>query len=136
MKATRLQLVSLFLYFPFLIVAQTPFFTDDFSNSTSWTMIDLLNGGSQNWEIGTNAPSGFFSTAMGLISSTTTSNGFAMYDSDGLNTNSVTPQAAILAYNLSIDCSNYQSVNINFESDNYELVDTYGTPYDFEKRLI
>ena len=27
-------------------------------------------------------------------------------------------------------------VNISFESDNYELSDIYGTPFDFEKKLI
>jgi len=97
-------------------MSQTTIFQNDFSNSNDWTMLDILNGGSQNWVIGTNAPTGFFSTAMGPISSTTVSNGFAMYDSDGLNTNSVTPQTAILTYNLPVDCSNYQGVNINFES--------------------
>jgi len=116
MKTIQLKLTSVLFCFSFIVEAQTPFFTDDFSNPTLWTMIDLLNGGSQNWEIGTNTPIGFFSTAMGPISSTTASNGFAMYDSDGLNTNSVTPQTAILTYNSPIDCSNYQSINLNFLS--------------------
>ena len=94
--------------------APAPFWTNDFSNSSDWTMVDLLNGGLQNWAITTNAPTGSFSLAMGAISSTTAANGFALFDSDALNTQ-YTPQEATLTYNGTVDCSQYQYVNINFE---------------------
>ena len=54
----------------------TPFWTNDFSDASLWTMTDLLHGGTQNWVIGTNPPVGSFSSGMGAISSTTASNGF------------------------------------------------------------
>ena len=94
--------------------APAPFWTNDFSNSSDWTMVDLLNGGLQNWAITTNGPTGSFSLAMGAISSTTAANGFALFDSDALNTQ-YTPQEATLTYNGTVDCSQYQYVNINFE---------------------
>ena len=94
--------------------APAPFWTNDFSNSSDWTMVDLLNGGLQNWAITTNGPTGGFSQPMGAISSTTAANGFALYDSDALNTQ-YTPQEATLTYNGTVDCSQYQYVNINFE---------------------
>ncbi len=92
-----------------------PFFTDDFSNPSNWTLIDLDWGGAQNWIITTNGPQGPYSSPMGIIASTTASNGFALYDSDFLNT-AYTNQNALLIYNYPVDCSNYTYVNINFES--------------------
>ena len=91
-----------------------PFWTNDFSDASQWTMVDLLNGGLQNWVITTNGPVGSYSAAMGVINSTSAANGFALYDSDALNTQ-YTPQEATLTYNGSIDCSAYQFININFE---------------------
>jgi len=93
-----------------------PFWTDDFSNSSLWTMTDYAHGGTQNWVIGTAAPSGFYSSGMGAITSTTAANGFAMYDSDALATSAANAQDATLAFNNSIDCSLYQYVNLSFES--------------------
>ena len=94
--------------------AAPPFWSNDFSNASDWTMVDLLNGGLQNWVITTNGPQGGFSNAMGPIASTTAANGFALYDSDALNSQYV-PQQATLTYNGTVDCSQYQYVNINFE---------------------
>lgn len=94
--------------------APAPFWTNDFSNSSDWIMVDLYNGGLQNWAITTNGPTGSFSQPMGAIASTTAQNGFALYDSDALNTQ-YTPQDATLTYNGTVDCSQYQYVNINFE---------------------
>lgn len=99
---------------PVNAAAAPPFWTNDFSDPSEWTMVDLLNGGLQNWVISTTGPMGGFSNAMGPITSTTASNGFAMFDSDALNTQ-YTPQEATLTYNGTIDCSNYQYVNVNFE---------------------
>ena len=92
-----------------------PFFTNDFSNPSDWTLIDLDWGGLQNWIITTNGPQGPYSSPMGAITSTTASNGFALYDSDFLNT-AYTNQNALLIYNYPVDCSNYSYININFES--------------------
>ena len=87
--------------------APAPFWTNDFSNSSDWIMVDLYNGGLQNWAITTNGPTGSFSQPMGAIASTTAQNGFALYDSDALNTQ-YTPQDATLTYNATVDCSQYQ----------------------------
>jgi len=93
-----------------------PFWTDDLSDASLWTMTDHANGGTQNWVIGTAAPSGGFSNGMGAITSTTAANGFAMYDSDALATSASNAQDATLSFNSSIDCSAYQYVNLSFES--------------------
>ena len=50
-----------------------PFFTDDFSTPSNWTLIDLDWGGAQNWIITTNGPQGSFSQPMGAIASTSAS---------------------------------------------------------------
>ena len=47
-------------------------------------MVDLVYGGLQNWVISTTGPVGSLAS-LGAISSTSTSDGFAMYDSDALN---------------------------------------------------
>ncbi|MBT5859424.1 MAG: T9SS type A sorting domain-containing protein [Flavobacteriales bacterium] len=93
-----------------------PFWTDDLSDASLWTMTDYAHAGTQNWVIGTAAPSGSFSNGMGAIASTTAANGFAMYDSDALATSAANAQDATLAFNNSIDCSLYQYVNLSFES--------------------
>ena len=51
--------------------ASTTFWSNDFSNASDWTMVDLLNGGLQNWVITTNGPQGWYSSAMGPIASST-----------------------------------------------------------------
>ena len=93
-----------------------PFWSDDLSDASLWTMTDYAHAGTQNWVIGTAAPSGSFSNGMGAIASTTAANGFAMYDSDALATSAANAQDATLAFNNSIDCSLYQYVNLSFES--------------------
>ena len=87
-------------------------------------MTDHANGGTQNWVIGTAAPSGSFSSGMGAIASTTASNGFAMYDSDALATSAANAQDATLSFNNSIDCSAYQYVNLSFESYHRKFQDS------------
>ena len=87
------------------------FWSNDFSNASDWTMVDLLNGGLQNWVITTNGPQGWYSSAMGPIASTTAANGFALYDSDALNSQYVPQQATLIV----VDCSQYPFVSINFE---------------------
>ena len=81
--------------------SSAPFFTDDFSDPNLWTMTDLTNFGFQNWVITTNAPTGGFSNGMGAIASTTSANGFALFDSDALSTSYSNTQDAILAFNNS-----------------------------------
>ena len=78
-------------------------------------MVDLIYGGLQNWVISTTGPVGSFSAGLGAISSTSASDGFAMYDSDALNS-SYSPQEAYIQYNGTVDCSSYPYVNIEFES--------------------
>ena len=92
-----------------------PFWSNTFSNPSDWTMVDLVYGGLQNWVISTTGPTGSFSAGLGAISSTSASDGFAMYDSDALNS-SYSPQEAYIQYNGTVDCSSYPYVNIEFES--------------------
>ena len=92
-----------------------PFWSNTFSNPSDWTMVDLIYGGLQNWVISTTGPTGSFSAGLGAISSTSASDGFAMYDSDALNS-SYSPQEAYIQYNGTVDCSSYPYVNIEFES--------------------
>jgi len=105
-------------------IQKAPFWNDDFSDPSLWTMTDLLNGGTQNWVIGTSAPVGSFSNGMGAISSTTASNGFALYDSDAMATTATNTQDAILSFNNPIDCSAYQYINLNFESYHRKFQDS------------
>ena len=92
-----------------------PFWSNTFSNPSDWTMEDLIYGGLQNRVISTTGPTGSFSAGLGAISSTSASDGFAMYDSDALNS-SYSPQEAYIQYNGTVDCSSYPYVNIEFES--------------------
>ena len=105
------KLLIILLSIPTIVFGQTPFWSHDFSNSSDWTMVDLINGGLQNWAITPNGPTGSYSSNMGVINSTTAANGFALFDSDALNTQ-YSPQEATITYNGSIDCSNYQKVKI------------------------
>ena len=101
-----------------------PFWTDDFSDPSVWTMTDYAHNGAQNWVIGTAAPSGGFSNGMGAIASTTAANGFAMYDSDALATSAANAQDATLSFNNSIDCSLYQYINLNVETYHRKFQDS------------
>ena len=95
----------------------TPFWSDDLSDASLWTMTDYAHSGTQNWVITTSAPTGAYSNSMGAIASTTAINGFGLYDSDALSVSYTNVQDATLAFNNSIDCSMYQNVNIQFESN-------------------
>ena len=55
-----------------------PFWSDDLSDPSLWTMTDYAHAGTQNWVITTNAPTGAYSSSMGAIASTTASNGFGI----------------------------------------------------------
>jgi hypothetical protein len=104
--------------------APAPFWFNEFDNSADWTTYDALNGGLQDWVIGTAGPTGSFSSPMGAIASTTTANGFAMFDSDALGTSATNTQDATITYNGTVDCSAYSYVNINFESSHRKFEDS------------
>jgi len=104
--------------------APAPFWFNEFDNSADWTTYDALNGGLQDWVIGTAGPTGSFSSPMGAIASTTTANGFAMFDSDALGTSATNTQDATITYNGTVDCSAYSYVNINFESSHRKFQDS------------
>jgi len=99
-----------------LVAAPAPFWNNEFDNSADWTTYDAINGGLQDWVIGTAAPTGSYSAPMGAIASTSAANGFALYDSDALGTSATNQQDATITYNGTVDCSSYPYVNINFES--------------------
>lgn len=111
----KIKILVTLAFLPFVLISQT-IFQNDFSDPNDWTMLDILHGGAQNWVITTSGPIGPYSGNMDPISSTTSANGFALYDSDGLNTTGAGSQDALLTYNGSVDCSAYNSININFES--------------------
>ena len=92
-----------------------PFWTNTFDSVPEWNMVDLVYGGLQNWTITNNGPAGTYSQSMGPIASTSANNGYAMYDSDALNS-SYSPQEAYIQYYSTVDCSNYPYVNIEFDS--------------------
>ena len=104
--------------------APTPFWFNQFDNSADWTTYDAINGGLQDWVIGIAGPTGSFSMPMGAIASTSTANGFAMYDSDALGTSATNTQDATITYNGTVDCSAYSYVNINFESSHRKFQDS------------
>ena len=104
--------------------APAPFWFNQFDNSADWTTYDAINGGLQDWVIGTAGPTGSFSMPMGAIASTSTANGFAMYDSDALGTSATNTQDATITYNGTVDCSAYSYVNINFESSHRKFQDS------------
>ena len=101
-----------------------PFWTDDLSDPSLWTMTDYAHSGTQNWVITTNGPTGTFSNTMGAIASTTAANGFGLYDSDALSVSYTNVQDATLAFNNSIDCSSYPYVNIEFQSNYRKFADS------------
>ncbi|MDD3741372.1 MAG: hypothetical protein PHH30_09030, partial [Bacteroidales bacterium] len=104
----------------------TVIWSNDFSNATEWTMeYDTENPNDGPWVIGTDGPAGGFSAGMGPIESTSATNGFAMYDSDGIGV-SETTQDSKLVYNETIDCSAYTKVAVSFESYYRKF---HGTPY-------
>ena len=106
------------------VAAPAPFWFNEFDNSADWTTYDAINGGLQDWVIGTAGPTGSFSMPMGAIASTSTANGFAMYDSDALGTSATNTQDATITYNGTVDCSAYSYVNINFESSHRKFQDS------------
>lgn len=80
---------------------------NDLSNASEWSIYNL-NGTTYDWVIGTSFPSGPYSSGQ-TISSTTVSNGFAMFDSD--NYGDVTHDACI-EYSYTIDCSSLSNVAV------------------------
>jgi len=106
------------------VAAPAPFWFNEFDNSADWITYDAINGGLQDWVIGTAAPIGGFSAPMGAIASTTAANGFALYDSDALGTSATNTQDATITYNGTVDCSAYTYVNINFESSHRKFQDS------------
>ena len=104
--------------------AAAPFFTNDFSNLADWITNDAIWNGSQDWVIGTAGPVGSFSSPMGAIASTTSANGFALYDSDALGVSATNTQDATITYTGTVDCSAYLNVNINFESSHRKFQDS------------
>ena len=121
------KILILLLLFPFLGITQNtvpPFFTNDFSNLADWITNDAIWNGSQDWVIGTAGPVGSFSSPMGAIASTTSANGFALYDSDALGVSATNTQDATITYTGTVDCSAYLNVNINFESSHRKFQDS------------
>ena len=91
------------------IAKAAPFWTDDFSVPAKWD-ISHAAGTSGDWVIGTAVPAGSF--PLDPITSTTASNGYALFDSDLLCTNN---QIADLTTASPINCSGHPSVLLKFQ---------------------
>ena len=91
------------------IAKAAPFWTDDFSVPAKWD-ISHAAGTSGDWVIGTAVPAGSF--PLDPITSTTASNGYALFDSDLLCTNN---QIADLTTADSVNCSTHSGVLLQFQ---------------------
>lgn len=79
-----------------------------------WSFTDNTSSG-DNWVIGSAAPTGGLSAAMGAITSTTANDGFALFDSDALgDTSSV--QNSDVYFTTPIDLTGQMAVAVEFES--------------------
>ncbi len=98
-----------------LLNAQTPFWTEDFSNPTAsgWNAIEVQGDGtaSANWIYTSTGPSGPYPT--NPLASTTANNGWYMFDSD-LNCSGANQEAWLVSPRL--DASNRNNVFLAFET--------------------
>lgn len=89
--------------------------SDDFSNPSNWVAGTVSGADNDTWVIGTAGPTGSFSASqVGIIESTTASNGFALFDSDqycGGN------QHATLTIANPVDLTGNTSVLLQFEQN-------------------
>ena len=94
----------------------TPFWEEDFATGDNWeAQYDDTNPNNGPWVIGTTPPAGFFSAGMGAIASTTAENGFAMFDSDAVGSQTTSQESYLVLLNP-IDCSEQEKVSMKFES--------------------
>ena len=90
------------------VFSQTTIYTNDFSIPSSWTISSEAGPGA--WVIGTAIPSGAF--LIDPITSTTASNGYALFDSD-LDCSG--DQITNLTMSGSADCSAFPGVILEFQ---------------------
>jgi hypothetical protein len=88
---------------------------NDFSNPIDWVCDynDIYANGP--WVIGNELPGGEFAKFMGTINSETCENGYALFDSDGYGLG-INNQNSWMTYKQRIDCSQYNSVVLYFQS--------------------
>jgi hypothetical protein len=89
---------------------KTILWSNDFSNAADWNIVDSV-GTDDSWVIGTGIPTGSF--AIAGITSTTASNGFALFDSDLLCSGTQNSDLRIVA---PIDLTGNANVKVEFES--------------------
>jgi hypothetical protein len=89
-------------------------YADDFDDPGLW-IIDNDGTPPTDWIITDQGPVGFFSAGMGAINSTSGGN-FALFDSDAIGTSENDIQDAWIQMAEPLDLSDYQFVNIQFES--------------------
>ncbi len=92
----------------------TPFWTNTFGTPSDWAMANNeangSAGASNNWTIGTSGGAGTY--ALAALTSTTASDGFALFDSDNYCSGS---QSGYIKTVAPIDCSTHPSVVVTFE---------------------
>jgi PKD repeat protein len=114
---TKLLLTTLiaFICFANFGFSQTVIWSDNFSNSGNWSTYDYNTPTTNyNWHVTTISPLGTYSSPMGVINSTTHTNGFALFDSD-YQCDQINGQVVDYVYNNPIDLSNYSNVSIEFQ---------------------
>jgi len=88
---------------------------NDFSDPNDWVCDynDIYANGP--WVVGNESPGGEFAKFMGTIESETCENGYALFDSDGYGLG-INNQNSWITYKQRIDCSQYNSVVLYFQS--------------------
>lgn len=95
-----------------LAATNTVAWTDDFSVSTNW-LASNQTGDNQNWVVNAVGPVGTYSSSIGSISSASSSNGFALFDSDYLGSSGGVQNASIQNAQP-IDLSSYTALTLTF----------------------
>jgi len=86
---------------------------NDFSVPSNW-VISNTTSDNQNWIITNSSPQGTYSSPLGIIGSTTSTNGFALFDSDFLGTNGGYQDASI-ATSAPLNLTNKIDVSVIFQ---------------------
>jgi len=99
----------------------TTIWCDDFTTSANWALT-TSGGYTDAWVIGTAAPTGTYSTDMGVIASTSGGK-YALFDSDALGAANDNQWASITTASGQ-NCSSYGSVVLKFEQNYMKFYDS------------
>ena len=114
----KLLFLSLFILNWFFQLSSQVIWSNDFSHPADWIISNEV-GNFDNWVIGNNVPSGSFPITS--INSTTSSNGYALFDSDLLCSGN---QIANISIANPIDLSGFDAVAVRFEQQYRKFCDS------------